>query len=70
MMNPKQALVEAIRRAGSRYALARLLGITYQSVYGWGKTAPPGRARAIERVTGVSADELAPVFLPEVKKAS
>lgn len=70
-MTPRQALKEAIRRAGSRAALARAIGITPQAVYKgrWRKgLAPWGQALAIERATGVSRNDLAPKMYPRHDK--
>ena len=73
-MTPQKALAEAIRIAGSKYALAQLLNIKAQAVYAWepkdAPVAPPLQALAIERVTGVSRHDLAPDFYPREKKAS
>ena len=63
----KPALEEAIRRAGSRYALAKAIRITTQAIYHWGDEAPIERVLAIEAATGVSRHELRPGIYPPEK---
>jgi hypothetical protein len=60
------ALDEAIRRAGGKRALARLLGnVSVQAVSNW-IVCPPTRVLDIEQVTGVSRYKLRPdVFGPK-----
>ena len=66
-MTPKKALEEAIRRAGSRYALAKAIKITTQSIYQWGDKAPAERVLDIEAATGVSRYALRPDIYPPEK---
>lgn len=58
--NPRKDRLERVfRAAGSMSALARLLGITPQSVADW-NDIPPERCLKIESLTGVSRYELRP----------
>jgi DNA-binding transcriptional regulator YdaS (Cro superfamily) len=63
-MTPVEALTEAINRAGSRYALAKAIGVTTQAVYQWGEQAPVARVLAIEAATGISRHDLRPEIYP------
>lgn len=61
------ALSEAIEFLGSQSALARLLGITQQSVSHWvqrRKPLPAEHVLAVEAATGVSRHELRPDIYP------
>lgn len=56
------ALREAVDRAGSQSALARICEVTPQSVYDWlqsGKV-PPKRAKMIEYRLGIKREKLCP----------
>jgi DNA-binding transcriptional regulator YdaS (Cro superfamily) len=63
MKNPKRiscGLALAIEAAGgSKYALAKRLGIKAQSINDWAQV-PPGRVLQIERLIGVSRQKLRP----------
>ena len=52
-------LKRAAKAAGSKYALARLLGITAQSLNKWNRI-PRKRILQIEKLTGVPREKLAP----------
>jgi DNA-binding transcriptional regulator YdaS (Cro superfamily) len=54
-----RALLVAIEKAGGYSALARQLGIAYQSIQGWEKI-PAERVVQIEAVTGIPRQELRP----------
>ena len=59
-MKPEEkALRRAIKAAGNKSALARLLGCTRQCVSGW-KRVPLVRVVAVEKATGVPRAELRP----------
>ena len=60
------ALTKAIARAGGVSQLARSLGVRQSAVSNWrNRQVPADRCRAIERATGVTANELRPdVFGP------
>ena len=59
-MKPEEkALRRAIKAAGSKSALARLLKCTRQCVSGW-KRVPLARVVDVERVTGIPYIELRP----------
>lgn len=64
MMNAKP-LDRAIAVAGSRYRLAKLIGVKPPSVYDWDE-APADRCIAIEAATGVSRYHLRPDVFGEV----
>jgi DNA-binding transcriptional regulator YdaS (Cro superfamily) len=64
LMTPKEAKDEAIRRAGSAYALAKSIGISPQAVYGWPDHVPSKRVPQVEEVTGVSRHDLDPTTYP------
>ncbi len=49
----------AIAAAGTRYRLAKLLGIKPSSVLKWGRI-PTGRVVQVEQVTGVPREKLRP----------
>jgi DNA-binding transcriptional regulator YdaS (Cro superfamily) len=57
------ALQRAINSVGTARELARLLGITPQSVSQW-KTVPVRRVLAVERITGVPRHHLCPELYP------
>jgi DNA-binding transcriptional regulator YdaS (Cro superfamily) len=52
-------LCKALESVGGFTALARLIGVTPQSVFGW-QRVPAERLADVSRVTGVSAAELRP----------
>jgi len=60
------ALKCAIEKAGGIGKLSRALGIRRQAIYGWHYTGriPAERVIAIERITGVSREELRPDLYP------
>lgn len=63
------ALEKAVEVVGSRSAMARAIGVRYQSVQKWIARgyAPAGRVLAIEAATGgqVTRHELRPDIYPE-----
>ena len=63
MQRPRKKTPKGLRlaaeAAGGKSALCRLLGITPQSMNKWTRI-PRKRIIAIERLTGVSREELAP----------
>ena len=63
-MTQNEAMQEAIRRAGSRYKLARMIGITSQAVYQWDNHVPAARVLDVERATGVNRHNLDPIMYP------
>ena len=65
-----EALAEAIRRAGSRYRLAKAIGITTQAVYQWTGATPPERVLDVEAATGVSRHDLRPDLYPREDSAA
>ena len=65
-MTPRQAFQEAVRRAGSRYALAKQITVSPQAVYKWAEV-PAERVLAVEAATGVSRHELSPSMYPKEK---
>lgn len=60
------ALKEAIKKAGSRSALARLLRVHHTSIRDWQKTGrvPAERVLSVEAVTGVPRHQLRPDLYP------
>ena len=60
-MDRDKALLDAIKRVGSSYKLAKLIGITPQALAGW-NSFPVERVPDIERATGISRHELRPDF--------
>ena len=56
----KDALQEAIERAGGHNRLAQKLGLSRQAIGRWRGRVPAHHARAVERVTGVSRFRLRP----------
>lgn len=64
---PFEALKEALTRAGSQSALARICGVSQAAVWKWidgGKCLPPQHALTVERETGVSRHALRPDMYP------
>ena len=65
-----EGLKAAVDAAGGVRALARLLGISFQSIQQW-KKVPAERMLEIERVTGIGRERLRPDLYriePEPKK--
>jgi DNA-binding transcriptional regulator YdaS (Cro superfamily) len=58
----------AIQAAGTRYRLAKLLGLTHVSVLQWARV-PVGRVLQVEQVTGVPREKLRPELYRQVKVA-
>lgn len=58
MINHDQIIEELFKRCGPA-TLADQLGISRQAVYQW-RQVPATRARAIEKLTGMSREELRP----------
>lgn len=58
-MTKREALVLAIKNAGSASAIARGLGITPSAVLQW-EEVPADRILDVERLTGVSRYDLRP----------
>jgi DNA-binding transcriptional regulator YdaS (Cro superfamily) len=67
-MTPEQALLEAVRRVGSRAALARELGVSKQAAQEW-RIAPSRHVWKIARATGLTHRELRPDLYPRAKKS-
>jgi DNA-binding transcriptional regulator YdaS (Cro superfamily) len=63
-MTPFEALTEAIRRAGTRYALAKEIGVSPQAVYKWDDHVPAKHILKVEEVTGVSRHDQDPSMYP------
>lgn len=66
-MKRKNPLAAAIEKAGGQAALARMLGVKQQTVFGWlhhSRQVPAERVLAVERVTGVPRHELRPDIYP------
>jgi len=63
MDDKSQALKRAIKEAGGQAEFARLMGITAQAVSQWDEV-PPLRVLAVERISGVSRQELRPDLYP------
>lgn len=59
-------LENAIAAAGSKYRLAKLIGIKPPSVHDWLRTGriPAERVIAVEAATGISRTELRPDIYP------
>ena len=59
-----ESLNRAVAAVGTRYQLAKLIGLRPPSVYGW-KEVPVVRVLAVEEATGISRHDLRPdVFGP------
>jgi DNA-binding transcriptional regulator YdaS (Cro superfamily) len=56
-----EGLKAAVDAAGGLRALARLLGITHQSILQWDKV-PADRIVDIENITGIARERLRPVL--------
>lgn len=66
----QRAVDEAVRRKGSRTAVAAALGITRQAMDDWDQV-PVKRAAALEHLSGVSRCEMRPdIWRPETTKAT
>ena len=63
-MTPKQALDKAIKKVGTRYALAKGINLSPQAVLKWTRV-PPARVLAVEKLTGVSRHDLRPDIYPK-----
>jgi DNA-binding transcriptional regulator YdaS (Cro superfamily) len=59
MANRDAALTRAIKEAGNSAKLAAGIGISPQALSQWDKV-PPLRVLAVERISGVSREELRP----------
>lgn len=51
---------KAIAAAGGLSALARKIGVKYQTIQQWHKRIPAERVIDVERATGISREELRP----------
>jgi DNA-binding transcriptional regulator YdaS (Cro superfamily) len=58
-MKNKDIVQMVIDKAGGMHALARLLGIRFQSIQKWTKI-PSERVIAVERATGIPREKLRP----------
>lgn len=56
----KIAIETAIEKAGGMRALARAIGINYQSIQSWKTRIPAERVLDVERATGISREQLRP----------
>lgn len=63
MDDKKEALKRAVENVGGQAKFARLIGVTAQAVSQWDEV-PPLRVLAVERVSGVSRNELRPDLYP------
>jgi DNA-binding transcriptional regulator YdaS (Cro superfamily) len=61
---------EAIAKAGGMRALARAIGIRYQSIQAWRDRIPAERVLDVERVTGISREKLRPDMYGKTKKTA
>lgn len=72
-MSELQALLEAVRLAGSQAALGRICGVSQPSVWGWihlkGRL-PAEHVLAVEAKLGVSRHLLRPDIYPRVVQAA
>jgi DNA-binding transcriptional regulator YdaS (Cro superfamily) len=59
-----RALKLAIEQAGGYRALARKLGIRYQSIQSW-QQIPAERVIAVEKITGLAREMLRPDIYPK-----
>ncbi|PWT79150.1 MAG: CI repressor [Chloroflexi bacterium] len=57
--NVDRGLQAAVKAVGTRYRLARLLGLTPSSILRWSRV-PAERVIEVERVTGVPREKLRP----------
>lgn len=67
LVTPQEALREAVGRAGSQAALARICGVKQPSVWAWlkqGKTLPAEHVLGVESATGISRHRLRPDLYP------
>ena len=58
-MRNQTAIKLAVTKAGGYAALARALGVKYQSIQRW-KKIPAERVRAVELATGIPREQLRP----------
>ena len=63
MSDPNEALKRAIKAIGSAGEFAAHLGITAQAISQWDQV-PPLRVLEVERISGVSRQELRPDIYP------
>jgi DNA-binding transcriptional regulator YdaS (Cro superfamily) len=68
-MEIETPLARAVRLSGGQATFARLLGVTAQAVSQWDKV-PPLRVLEVERVSGVSRQELRPDLYPAEAEAA
>lgn len=68
MDDKSDALRRAVAAAGGQAEFARLIGVTAQAVSQWDKV-PPLRVLEVERVSGVSRQELRPDLYPSEVEA-
>jgi DNA-binding transcriptional regulator YdaS (Cro superfamily) len=67
-MTPEQALANALKIAGGRRALGRLIKVSGQAIANW-RTVPAERVLAVERAVGIRRELLRPdIYPPEDKK--
>ena len=64
MLDPNDALQRAIKAVGGLNGLAIPLGITAQAISQWDQV-PPLRVIEVERISGISRQELRPDLYPE-----
>jgi DNA-binding transcriptional regulator YdaS (Cro superfamily) len=62
-MKNKDIVKRVIAEAGGMHALARMLGIKFQSIQKWTKI-PSERVIAIEHATGIPREQLRPDLYP------
>lgn len=66
-ITPYEALMQAVERAGSQSALARIVGASHTAVWKWiqsSKRLPGEYVLAVEAATGVSRHHLRPDLYP------
>lgn len=63
------ALERAIDAAGGAARLAEQLGVKVQAIYQW-ERVPPLRVLEVERISGVSRNELRPDIYPPTPEAA
>lgn len=68
MDDKSDALKRAVEKVGGQAEFARLIGITAQAVSQWDEV-PPLRVLAVERISGVSRQELRPDLYPAAEEA-